>query len=71
MTNEVTILQRIVNKIRGFIEPRMPRWLADWGFSHVLDRCTVTGDWATGMPISELYDRWMMEPYQDSETEEK
>jgi hypothetical protein len=60
MTNKVTILQRIVNKIRGFIQPKMPRWLADWGLAHVLDKCVQADDWGDGgLTISELCDRWM------------
>jgi hypothetical protein len=60
MINEQTLWQRTKTAIRGFIVPRMPRWLAGLGFHHVLQTAMQAGDWGD-LTVSELLERWELQ----------
>lgn len=53
----MTILERIVGKIRRFVVPLIPRWLGSWILESAMDRCTVDEDWPD-LPIGQFYERW-------------
>ena len=58
MDNKPSIWQKIYRRIQRFCVPRLPRWLASWGLSHVCAKCMTTEDWATGTTVDALHDRW-------------